>query len=152
MQSKKIKERNEEVKQWLWRYRDAKKEVKRLEEELQELIELQKNCGAIRYSDMPKGGGSQSDLSDYVVKQEEIWKKIHKARYKRIVVFDEIRNVINRLPNVNEREVMTHRYLRQYDWSLVAVKSGVELRQAYRLHGKALAYISKFLPGKQKCH
>lgn len=145
MQSKKIKERNEEVKQWLWRYRDAKKEVKRLEEELQELIELQKNCGAIRYSDMPKGGGSQSDLSDYVVKQEEIWKKIHKARYKRIVVFDEIRNVINRLPNVNEREVMTYRYLRSMSWEQICDKIDKKWAQVHRYHARALEETEKYI-------
>lgn len=108
MQNKEIKERNEQVKQWLWRYREAKKDVRRLEEELQELIESQESCGAVEYSDMPKGGGAQSDLSDYMVKRECIWKKIHKARYKRLCVFQEIKNAIERLPTADEREVMSY--------------------------------------------
>lgn len=144
MLNKEQREQNKKVKQWLWQYRDAKKDIRRLEEELQELIELQKSCCAIQYSDMPKGSGSQRDLSDYIVKQEQIWKKIQKARYRRIMVFGEIRNVINRLPNVDEREVMTYRYLRQHDWNTVAAKCNVELRQVHRLHGRALIHISDF--------
>ena len=39
--SAKIRERNERVKQWLWRYREAKNDIRRLEEELRELMESQ---------------------------------------------------------------------------------------------------------------
>lgn len=146
MQSREIKERNEKVKQWLWQYRDAKKEVRRLEEELQELIELQESCRAIQYSDMPKGGRSQSDLSDEMSRREELWRKILKARYKRIVEFKKIKTVIDRLPNTDERAVMSYRYLKSYDWGVVSAKSNMELRKAYRTHGKALMHIYNFLP------
>lgn len=137
----KIKEQNEKTKQWLWRYRDAKKEVKRLEGELQELIELQKSCGAIQYSDMPKGGGDQGDLSDYMIKQEELWKKIHKARYKRILMFSEVKNVIDRLPSVDEREVMSYRYIQSMPWERICMKVNLSRRNVYYIHGKALENI-----------
>lgn len=152
MQNKEIKERNEKVKQWLWRYREAKKDVRRLEEELQELIESQESTGAIEYTDMPKGGGNQSDLSDYMVEREKVWKKIHKARYKRIKIFQEIKNAIERLPSADEREVMSYRYLRMMDWSVVSVKSETELRQTYRIHGRALANMYGFLKDVIDCH
>lgn len=145
MQSKDIKERNEQVKKWLWRYREAKKDLHRLEEELQELTESQESTGAIEYTDMPKGGGNQSDLSNYMVEREKIWKKIHKARYRRIMIFQEIKNVIERLPSADEREVISYRYLRMMDWGLVSVKSETELRQTYRIHGRALANIYEII-------
>ena len=138
MQSKDIKERNEQVKKWLWRYREAKKDLHRLEEELQELTESQESTGAIEYTDMPKGGGNQSDLSNYMVEREKIWKKIHKARYRRIMIFQEIKNVIERLPSADEREVMSYRYLRLMTWEQICVKTEYSWKQVHRYHSKAL--------------
>lgn len=144
--SREIRERNEQVKQWLWRYREAKKDVRRYENELRELIETQESTGAIEYSDMPKGSGNQSDLSDYMVKREEAWKRIMKARYKRIVVFQEIKNVIEQLPSADEREIMSCRYIqlngyKAKSWEEVCVITNHEWAQAHRIHAKALKNI-----------
>ena len=137
-----IKERNDQVKQWLWRYREAKKDLRRLEEELHELIVTQESTGAIEYSDMPRGGGSQSDLSDYIVKREKVRRKIHKARYKRIAVFQEIKNAIERLPTADQREVMSYRYLKIMNWEEICVKVGKSWKTVvFDLHGKALRNI-----------
>ena len=144
--SREIRERNDQVKQWLWRYREAKKDVRRYENELHELIETQESTGAIEYSDMPKGSGSQSDLSDYMVKRDEAWKRIMKARYKRIVVFQEIKNVIEQLPSADEREIMSCRYMqlngcKAKSWEEVCVITNHEWAQAHRIHAKALKNI-----------
>lgn len=144
--SREIRERNEQVKQWLWRYREAKKDVRRYENELRELIETQESTGAIEYSDMPKGSGNQSDLSNYMVKREEAWKRIMKARYKRIVVFQEIKNVIEQLPSADEREIMSCRYIqlngyKAKSWEEVCVITNHEWAQAHRIHAKALKNI-----------
>lgn len=145
VQSREIKERNEKVKQWLWQYRDAKKEVRRLEEELQELIELQESCGAIQYSDMPKGGGSQSDLSDGISMKEELWCKISEAKRKRDVELKKIESIIDRLENANEREVMTYRYIRSMSWEQICVKIDKKWTQVHRYHAKALEQIKKYI-------
>lgn len=144
--SREIRERNDQVKRWLWRYREAKKDVRRYENELHELIETQESTGAIEYSDMPKGSGSQSDLSDYMVKRDEAWKRIMKARYKRIVVFQEIKNVIEQLPSADEREIMSCRYIqlngyKAKSWEEVCVITNHEWAQAHRIHAKALKNI-----------
>lgn len=140
--SKTIKEHNDKAKQWLWRYREAKEDVRRLEEELQEVIEMQESTGVIKYSDMPKGSGNQGDLSDYMVKREKTLKKIHKARYKRIVTFQEIKNAIERLPTADERELMSYRYLRLMGWEKICVKMGKSWKTVvFDLHGKALRNI-----------
>ncbi|EET60404.1 hypothetical protein BRYFOR_07600 [Marvinbryantia formatexigens DSM 14469] len=133
-----IRKQNEQVKAWLWRYREAKKDVRRLEEELEELTEIQESAGAIRYSDMPKGGGGQADLSDAMVKREKIWRKIQKARYKRMKVFAEIRNAIERLPTADEREVMSYRYLRLMSWEDISVRVEKKWTQTHRIHSRAL--------------
>lgn len=114
-----------------------------MEEELQELIESQESTGAIEYTDMPKGGGNQSDLSNYMVEREKIWKKIHKARYRRIMIFQEIKNVIERLPSADEREVISYRYIRLMTWEQICVKIKKEWAQVHRYHAKSLLNIEK---------
>lgn len=140
-----IKERNEQIKAWMWRYREAKKDVRRWEEELSELIEMQESANAIQYSDMPKGGGGQADLSDEMVEREKVWKKLQKARYKRIKVFTEIKNVIEQLPTADEREVMSYRYLRLMTWEDICVKVNLSWRQTHYIHSRALENMGKYV-------
>lgn len=141
MQSKEIKERNEKVKQWLWRYRDAKKEVRRLEEELEELTESQESTGAIGYSDMPKGSGNQTDLSDYIVQKEKIRRKLHKAKYKNLQILEEVKSAIDRLPTADQRTVMSYRYLKLMNWEKICIKTGYSWKHVHRFHAKALEEI-----------
>lgn len=138
-----IRKQNEQVKEWLLRYREAKKDVRRWEEELAELMEAQESAGAIQYSDMPKGGGGQADLSDEMVEREKVRKKIQKARYRRIKIFQEIKNAIERLPTADEREVMSYRYLRLMSWEQICVKVEREWAQTHRIHSRALDNINK---------
>ena len=148
--SREIRERNEQGKRWLWRYREVKKDVRRYENELHELIETQESTGAIEYSDMPKGSGSQSDLSDYMVKRDEAWKRIMKARYKRIVVFQEIKNAVEQLRNADEREVISCRYIqlngyKEKSWEEICMITGHEWRQTHYIHSRALGNIANYL-------
>lgn len=151
MSKEEIRKRNEQVKEWLWRYLEAKKDVRRLEEELEELKETQESAGALTYSDMPKGSG-QTDLSDDMVARDKLVSKILKARYKRIQVFKEIKNAIERLPTADEREIVSLRYLRGRDWGIISVNAGVTLRHVYRIHGRALYDIWELNKDVIECH
>lgn len=151
MDNKGIKERNDQIKQWLWRYREAKKDVRRFEEELRELIGAQESTGAIEYSDMPKGGGSQVDLSDYMVQREKLWRKIWNARYKRIVVFEEIHDAIEQLPTADERDVIFCRYIKGMDWDDIAKRIGKCARKVYEYHGDGLKNLHIILNNALKC-
>lgn len=140
-----IQERNEKVKEWLWRYREAKKDVRRLEEELRELVELQRSISAVGYTDMPKGGCRQGDLSEYVVKQERAVKKVQKARYQRIVIFQEVKNVIERLSTADEREIISARYISGKPWESICAEHEYSWRTMHRIHSKALEEIFEFI-------
>ena len=91
---------------------------------------------------MPKGSLEQSDLSDYLVEREKVWRKIQKARYKRIMVFQEIKGAIDRLPSADEREVMSYRYLMLMTWEQICVEIGKSWKAVvFDLHSKALRNI-----------
>lgn len=145
MDKQEIREHNEQVKKWLRRYGNAKREIKRYTEELNELIESQEGASAITYSDMPKGSGSQADLSDYMIRRQEIQQKIWNARYRRIVVFDEMHDAIEQLPTVDERDVIFYKYIKEMDWDDIAKRIGKETRQAFRYHGNALKNLYEIL-------
>lgn len=145
MDKQEIREHNEQVKKWLRRYGNAKREIKRYEEELNELIESQEGASAITYSDMPKGSGSQADLSDYMIRRQELQQKIWNARYRRIVVFDEMHDAIEQLPTVDERDVIFYKYIKEMDWDDIAKRIGKETRQAFRYHGNALKNLYEIL-------
>ncbi len=138
MENTETRKHNELTKQWLQRYRDAKKDVRRLEEEIKELEDMQKNAQAVRYTDMPKGSSSQSDLSDYIVRIEKISQDIYKAKCQKAKVFQEIRNAIEQLPTADERAVMSYRYLRLMTWEKISEEIGYSWRQVHYLHNKAL--------------
>lgn len=137
------KERNEKVKQWLWRYREAKVDMKRLESEYKELIEIQESTGAVAYSDLPKGSSAQTDLSSYIEKREEIKKQIEEAKYKCIMIFQEIENAIEHLPDARERRIVSCRYIElngchKKSWEEICKITSYEWRQVHYIHSKAL--------------
>lgn len=67
----------------------------------------------------------------------------------------EIERVINSVPDDIQRDVLSRRYLLYQDWEShynkytgeyikgIAEELGYEVRQIYRFHGRALAYIQK---------
>lgn len=151
MDKQEIREHNEQVKKWLRRYGNAKREIKRYTEELNELIESQEGASAITYSDMPKGSGSQADLSDYMIRRQELQQKIWNARYRRIVVFDEMHDAIEQLPTVDERDVIFYKYIKEMDWDDIAKRIGKKERQTYIYHGDALKNLYNILKNALKC-
>lgn len=65
-------------------------------------------------------------------------RKIMKARYKRMQVFKEIRDHIERLEDENEKDVLVYRYVRNMKWEDIAVKMGYRWAQIHRIHARAL--------------
>lgn len=127
---------NDEKKEYLNQYRNARMEIIRLDEQLRELrasriIPAQRNDG------MPHGAGG-GDLSEYAAQVNEIEQDILSKRYRLIEVFDTIRRAIDRCSYEDDRLLLTYRYIRLMTWERIAVKMGYSWRQIIRLHGRAL--------------
>lgn len=129
----------DDKKEWLGRYLKSKRDLALLEEQYKELIGTQESTGAIEYSDMPKGSGNTSDLSNYMIARERIEEKYIHLKYKRITIGDEILTAINQLPLIEEREVMTCRYIHGMTWERICIKINRSWTQVVaRLHSQAL--------------
>lgn len=131
-----VKEENELKKEYLWGYQKAKRQVKRLEEELEEL-RMNKKYPSVIHDGMPRGSGG-GDLSGYASKVDELERKIIKTKYKRILKLKEIRDRIEQLEDENEKDVLTYRYIKGWKWEEIAAGMEYSWKQTHRIHSSAL--------------
>lgn len=86
---------NDEKKESLRQYQESMKAVKRLEEEIRQM-KLDEICPSVMMSGMP-GAHNHRDLSDYVVKYDELMTRMISQCYKRICIYSDICNCIEEL-------------------------------------------------------
>lgn len=127
----------EEKKAYLQQYLPKKRAAVRIEEDIQEL-RLDKMFPSQKISDMPRNIGNQQDLSDYMVKLEELEEELIKARYQKIVTYQQIYTDIEAMEDERFKELLIYRYLRGYGWIKICDKLHVEWAQVHRLHKAAV--------------
>lgn len=135
------KQLNEAKKVYLNEYKRISLKIISLEEQeatIRAEIESAKNQ---QISDMPKGGGGKSDLSDYMVRleriQDNIAQKKAELRLKRLEIEEKIINI----QDGQQSEVIRLRYLELLGWKEIRSRLDVSERQVYILHGEALQAI-----------
>jgi len=133
-------EDNEIKKEYLNRYIDCKRASKRIEEQIEEL-KTNKMFPSMVISGMPSAH-SKSDLSDYIVKLDELISELIRARYKKINTYTEIFKQIEIIDDENEKEVLTLKYINGYKWEFIADEMNYSCRQIHNIHRNAL---SKFI-------
>ena len=127
---------NEKKKEFLNSYLLAKQDVRRLEEQLEELRDSKISI-SVTYDGMPKGTGF-SDLSEYAAKIDELEREIKDKRYERIQTFLKVQRAIEGMGDSQEKTLLTYKYLRGYGWERIATDMGYTYRHITRLHGVAL--------------
>lgn len=133
------KAENEKKKEYLRRYNDHVRRIRRIEIELAELRTM-RISGSGNTDGMPHGS-NQSDLSDYAADLDELEQKLMKERYKRVLAYKEIVRRIKKLESENEKDVLIYRYIAGYDWWQIAQKLRYSERQVHRFHGEALKHF-----------
>lgn len=129
-------ELNEKKKEYLNGYKYAKRREKRILEQIQQL-RLDAMFPCLQGDGMPRGS-SQSDLSDYMEKREELMEELKKERLTALEEMQEIRRAIGKLKDEDEKEVLERRYILIESWDAIAEKMGIDKSTATRKHGKAL--------------
>lgn len=137
MRDEKQMTENEKKKEFLLSYQRAKRKVKRLERQLEELRLNKLGPSAINNDGMPHGT-DMSDLSDYAAKLDEIEREIISARYERICTFQEVRRRIEEVENEQEKDLLTYRYIDGMKWEAVCMRMEHSWQHIHRIHGKAL--------------
>lgn len=127
---------NEEKKQYLHRYQDAKRRAALLLEQIEEL--RSSKTSPISVCDGMPHGNRTSDLSGYVARLDELLRELEAEREIQMIAFREIKNQIDQVGNSNEKEILTRRYILGQNWTKIADEMEYGYRQVLRIHGFAL--------------
>ena len=92
-------------------------------------------------SDMPRSGNRSNVIEDGIANINEIEQTINRDIDELISLRTEIENTINRVRNLNYKEILKCRYLDCKKYEQIAVDKNIDLRWLYRLHEKALNAI-----------
>lgn len=130
---------NEKKKRYLQQYQQAVRELARLEAELEELRIMRVSI-SVKMDGMPHTR-NKSDLSGYAAKLDGLERKIVAERYRRINIYQEIRERIATLQDQNEKEVIFYRYVKGLDWWEIAEKLNYSERWIMKMHGMALSHL-----------
>lgn len=128
----------DEKKDFLLSYGRAKKETKRLAYNLEEIRAAYELPKALTLSDMPKAKGNLTDLSEYLIRYEEVMKKALEATDRQMELLQKIEDEIETIDDVEEKMVLELKYIKGMEWEELSKEMGVSRSTATRLHGKAL--------------
>ena len=139
MDMKKIQSENDKKKEYLWKYRNIGRKIKRIEAEVEEIRSM-KMYPSMNNDGMPHGS-NLSDLSDYAAQLTSLENQLCKDGVEQVRVYKAISFQINLVKDENERDVLFYRYIKGLSWWEIAKKMGYSERQIHRYHGKALASL-----------
>ena len=132
---------NEEKKQYLRRYQEAKKRAKRIQEEIDALRSSETSPVGLG-DGMPHGSGT-SDLSGYAARWDELVRELEAEKEMQMLTYREIRQQIMKVPDQIEQNILIRRYLLGQNWEKIAVEMQYCYRQILRLHGFALRHFMR---------
>lgn len=131
---------NDEKKQYLRRYLEAKRRAAILQTQIAQLREDVASV-SVNLDGMPHGN-SHSDLSGYAAKLDVLLRKLEAEREEQMIVYQEIKHRIDQMEHSVDREILTRRYILGQKWEKIAVEMNYEYRYLLRLHGRSLELFS----------
>lgn len=128
----------EEKKAYLRQYRAAIHAAKDAARRLEEYRATYAGIKAVIISDMPRGGGTPRDLSDYVAKLDELEGDLLTAVDAYHAKAHEVEAVIDRVTDETQARLLRLRYLDGLTFERIAVEMSYSWRQVMRLHYRAV--------------
>ena len=127
-----------QVRAYLWRVRDAERELKLLEQEYEQAKADILHLKAIQYDADKVSGGKIGDLSDAIAALEGYAERVNAKWDELIALRTEAEKQIEQIGDWRYREVLHRRYLQGESWEYIAVGMGYAFRTVTWLHGRAL--------------
>ena len=127
-----------QAKAYLWRVRNAERELKRLEEDYEQAKSDILHLKAMEYDKDKVSNSRIGDLSDAIAALESYAERIAAQCDKLIVLREDAKARIGQLEDWRYREVLTRRYLQGQSWEQVAVDMGYDYYHVHKLHRRAL--------------
>ena len=129
------------AKEYLHQYRNIQREIEDIDRRMAQIRLKYAAPSAINYSDMPKAHNSEHDLSDYIVKMDELTDYMI-SKYTRLRGIEvDIYKRVDRMENQKERELLRYRYIDGMTWTEIADALDTTERNVYFIHGRALRHF-----------
>lgn len=133
-------------KQYLNQYRRAYTVVRLAASRLEQAEHDAAGIRAIIYSDMPKSHNVERDLSDAMIKIEELAKQYRDAVKENTAIMAEVSATILAVPDETQMRLLWLRYIdgvrNEHD---LANAIGYEVRWMWELHGRGLNAVGRIL-------
>ena len=120
------------------KYKEARfldNKVDRLKEELEELSTV---ISAIDTTKDAVQTSNQSDLSDSVLKIDDVKAQIKECMAKLSEYKKDALEALDKIKNTDEYNLMFKRYIQLKSWEEISVEMHFTIRYTYKLHGKCL--------------
>ncbi len=124
-------------KEFLNSYQSAKRAVNRIELQIEELKQSKISPGSVMGDGMPRAH-TQSDLSDYAVRLDELEQELRDARNRKITAFRNVQQAIERMDDEEEKDVLTYRHIQGKGWKDIAPAMNCSVRTMYYIYQRAL--------------
>lgn len=111
--------------------------------ELEQLKVLSTSVSSPNLSGMPSSGTRKQEAPfvNAVMKIIELEKVIDAEIDRLVDLKKEIRDVINKVPDNNQKLVLKLRYIQFLKWESVAAEMDLSLKQVHRIHNEALKNV-----------
>lgn len=129
---------NLEKKKILRGYKRIDAQIRADYAELDDIITL---IQSPNFDGMPSTPNSERDLSDLLIKKDELLSKILKDIDRKTAALKRINDAIDAMTNENERTVLILRYKRSMTFEKIAEEMDYSWRHTLRIHGNALYHF-----------
>ena len=139
-----------QVRAYLWRVRDAERELKLLEQEYEQAKADILHLKAIQYDADKVSNSHIGDLSDAIAALEKYAERVNAKWDELIALRTEAEKLIEKIADGRYREVLKRRYLWGESWEYIAIGLGYEYHHVHKLHGQALNEFKAILQSGYK--
>lgn len=134
--TKEHKEKIEYLNQYKYLDKEIDRKIKELEQWRSKIYNV---TGTL--TDMPRSGNRSNVIENGIVTIDEIERNINKDIDKLVDLRREIEGKIDKVKDLQLKELLKCRYLDDQTWEEIAFKNNYSWRNAYFLHEKALDKI-----------
>lgn len=135
------KEENDVKKRFLNRYKALCYKLRSLQEQEIAIKAEIESAKAIEFDDMPKGSMVKTDLSDQMIKLEQVVSDIDAIKEERVTAMARIEKLISRVEDGKESKLLHDRYILGKSWESIANEIHYTYRHTLTKHGDALQHI-----------
>ena len=131
---------NQEKKDYLIRYRDNEREIRRLQNEIQRWKDSA-YITSVKYTGAGGGTDGQDKLQVNVERLVRLQNRLTAQMRARIQLRDEIEDAIESVPDDRLQLLLRYRYIEGLTFERIAVELNYSWRQTVRMHGRALSEL-----------